>query len=83
VVIVPLILSVVLPITTASWLLRLTPAAAFAAQRSVPTYAQVNTICSPYHACLPLAPWTGLAVMAAWAVLALAAAIVLLRRRDV
>jgi hypothetical protein len=83
VVIVPLVLSVVLPITPASWLLRLTPAAAFSAQQSVPKYAQVSATCSPYHACLPLAPWAGLAVMAAWAVVAMAGAIFLLRRRDI
>ena len=81
-VIVPLVLSVVLPTAPADWLLRYTPAAAFSLQTSTLRYPQVNTGCIPYHGCYPLAPWTGFAVMCAWAVLALAVAAVLLRRRD-
>lgn len=81
-VIIPLVLAVILPTAPAEWLLRLTPAAAFSLQTSTLRYPQVTTGCIPYHGCYPLAPWTGFAVMCAWAVLALAVAAVLLRRRD-
>jgi hypothetical protein len=81
-VIVPLVLSVVLPTAPADWLLRYTPAAAFSLQTSTLRYPQVTTGCIPYHGCYPLAPWTGFAVLCAWAVLALAVAAYLLRRRD-
>jgi hypothetical protein len=81
-VILPLVLSVILPTGPAEWLLRYTPAAAFSLQTSTPRYSQVTTGCVPYHGCYPLAPWTGFAVMCAWAVLGLGVAAVLLRRRD-
>jgi hypothetical protein len=83
VVVVPVILGIVLPLTTATWLLRITPAAAFSLQASVPRYSQVSDICAPYHSCFPLSPWSGFAVLCAWAAVALAGAIFLLRRRDV
>jgi hypothetical protein len=83
VVVVPVILGVVLPLTTATWLLRITPAAAFSLQASVQRYPQVSNICAPYHSCFPLSPWSGFAVLCAWAAVALAGAIYLLRRRDV
>jgi ABC-type transport system involved in multi-copper enzyme maturation permease subunit len=81
-VIIPLVLAVILPTAPATWLLRYTPAAAFGLQTSTVRYPQVTTGCIPYHGCYPLAPWTGFAVMCGWAVLALAVAAVLLRRRD-
>ncbi len=83
VVVVPVILAVVLPLTTGTWLLRITPAAAFSLQAGVPRYSQVNSICAPYHSCFPLSPWSGFAVLCAWTAVALAGAIYLLRRRDV
>jgi hypothetical protein len=83
VVVVPVILSVVLPLTVGTWLLRLTPAAAFSLQAGVPRYAQVSRVCAPYHSCFPLTPWHGFAVLCVWAAAALAGAIYLLRRRDV
>jgi hypothetical protein len=84
VVIVPLILAMlVLPLTLASWLLRLSPAAAFSLQSSVQRYPQVSNVCAPYHSCFPLSPWHGFAVLCAWAAVALAGAIYALRRRDV
>ncbi len=83
VVVVPVILGVVLPLAPATWLLRISPAAAFSLQASVPRYAQVSNVCAPYHSCFPLSPWSGFAVLCAWAVVALAGAIYLLRRRDV
>lgn len=83
VVVMPLVLAMVLPLTPASWLLRLTPAAAFSLQSTVPRYSQVDNVCAPYHGCFPLEPWSGYAVLCIWAVAALASAIYLLRRRDV
>ena len=80
--IVPLILGTILPQTYADWLLRLTPAAAFGVQQGIPQYSQVMHVCQPYNGCFPLAPWTGLAVAAAWAAAALGLAIHQLRRRD-
>jgi hypothetical protein len=82
-VVMPLVLAIVLPLGPATWLLRLTPAAAFSLQSTVPHYSQVASVCSPYHGCFPLLPWSGFAVLCAWAAAALAGAIWLLRRRDV
>jgi len=81
--VVPIILSLVLPLTTASWLLRITPAAALSLQTAVQRYPQVSSVCAPYHDCFPLSGWAGYAVLAGWAVAALAGALYLLRRRDV
>jgi hypothetical protein len=78
----PEILAIVLPMTAAQWLLRVTPAAAFAVQQSVPTYPQTNHVCLPTDGCYPLAPWTGFAVLCAYALVALAVAVFMLRRRD-
>ena len=83
VVIVPLILAALLPLTAGTWLLKVSPAAAFSLQAGVPRYAQVSNVCAPYHSCFPLSPWHGFAVLCAWAAVALAGAIYLLRRRDV
>ena len=64
------------------WLLKLAPAAAFSIQQAIPNYPQVSNVCSAAGGCYPLAPWTGFAVLCAWAAAALALAAVLLRRRD-
>jgi ABC-type transport system involved in multi-copper enzyme maturation permease subunit len=73
----------VLPAAPSQWLLRVTPAAAFAIQQSVPEYAQLANACTPSQGgCYPLAPWAGFAVLCAWAAAALALAIIVLRRRD-
>jgi hypothetical protein len=72
----------VLPAGAAQWLLRLTPAAAFAIQQSTPQYPQVANIYTPANGYFPLAPWAGFAVLCAWAALALGLAVLLLRRRD-
>jgi ABC-type transport system involved in multi-copper enzyme maturation permease subunit len=72
----------VLPAGAARWLLRVTPAAAFAVQQSTPQYPQVDNLYIPANGYFPLAPWTGLAVLCAWAALALGLAVVLFRRRD-
>jgi len=67
---------------TADWLLRITPAAAFAVQQATPQYQQVTAIYSPNTGFFPLAPWAGFAVLCGYAALALGLAVVLLRRRD-
>jgi hypothetical protein len=71
-----------LPTGAANRLLRLTPAAAFAVQQTVPEYPQVDGDYSPFQGYFPLAPWTGFAVLCAWTAAALALAAVMLRRRD-
>ena len=71
-----------LPTGVAQWLLRVTPAAAFAIQQSVPRYPQVSYDYSPANGYFPLAPWAGFAVLCAWAAVALGLAVVLIRRRD-
>ena len=72
----------VLPAGAQEWLLRLTPAAAFAVQQSTPQYAQVVADYSPSNGYFPLAPWAGFAVLCAWTAAALALATYALRRRD-
>jgi ABC-type transport system involved in multi-copper enzyme maturation permease subunit len=84
-ILLPYILVAQIPFTPASvmdWLTRVTPAAAFAVQQTVVPYHQVTSIYTPYNGYYPLAPWAGFAVLAGYAVLALAVAAVLLRRRD-
>lgn len=72
----------VLPDTAARWLLRLTPAAGFAIQQSIPEYAHVLGHYAPIAGFYPLAPWVGFAVPVGYAALALGLAVVQLRRRD-
>jgi ABC-type transport system involved in multi-copper enzyme maturation permease subunit len=71
-----------LPVGAAQWLLRLTPAAAFAVQQSVTQYPQVSGDYTPANGYYPLAPWAGFAVLCGYTALALAVAAYLLRRRD-
>ncbi len=85
-IVVPYFLSftAAVPAVIGEWLLRVTPAAAFAVQQSTPQYQQVL---ASYrgglgNAFFPLAGWAGFAVLCGWAALALAAAACLLRRRD-
>jgi len=87
-IVLPYLLGVVsvLPAGAADWVLRITPAAAFAVQQAVPQYSQVTALYSPGGSgggYFPLAPWAGFAVLCGWAALAVALALVLLRRRDV
>jgi ABC-type transport system involved in multi-copper enzyme maturation permease subunit len=88
VIVLPYLLGVVsvLPAGAADWVLRITPAAAFAVQQAVPQYSQVTALYSPGGSgggYFPLAPWAGFAVLCGWAAIAAALALVLLRRRDV
>ncbi len=70
------------PLPAAQWLLRVTPAAAFAIQQGVTYYPQVHHNCLPEGGCYPLTPYHGLAVLAAYAVAALLLAAWTVRRRD-
>ena len=78
-----LLATTVLPAGLGDWLLRLTPAAAFAIQQSMPQYPQVTAAYTPMNGYFPLAPWAGFAVLCGYAGLALGLAVILFRRRDV
>jgi hypothetical protein len=84
IVILPYILATagVLSTGPSQWLLRITPAAAFAIQQSIPAYDQVDHVYTPIQGFFPLAPWVGFAVLCAWTAVALGVASYLLRRRD-
>jgi len=72
----------IVPSGLAEWLLRVTPAAGFAIQQSVPRYEQVANVYTPPAGYYPLEPWAGLAVLCGYAALAVIVAVLLLRRRD-
>ncbi len=72
----------VLPGGPARWLMRVTPAAGFAIQQSIPAYPQVDHAYIPLFGFYPLPPWGGFAVLCGWTAVALATAGYLLRRRD-
>jgi ABC-type transport system involved in multi-copper enzyme maturation permease subunit len=77
-----LVITAAVPLATAEWLLRLTPAAGLAIQQTLTAYPQVDYAYSPARGYFPLAPWAGFAVLCAWVALALILALVLLRGRD-
>jgi ABC-type transport system involved in multi-copper enzyme maturation permease subunit len=69
------------PLPVAEWLLRVTPAAGFAIQQSLPRWPQVTGVYGlPQY--YPLSPWAGFAVLCGYAVVAMGLAVLLLRRRD-
>ena len=81
----PYVLSVsipVLPLNLADWLMRVTPAAAFAVEQTVVQYPQVDDVYAPAYGYFPLAPWAGFLVLCGWAAVFLALAYVALNRRD-
>ena len=84
-IVLPYILAVasVLPPDPAEWLLRVTPAAAFAVQQTLPRYPQVAAAYAPMDGYFPLAPWAGFAVLCGYTACALGLATYLVRRRDV
>ncbi len=84
-VVLPYLLSnaVILPATAADWVLRITPAAGFAVQQTIPAYDQVAGLYNPGNGFYPLAPWTGFGVTCLWAVAVLGLAAYRLGRRDV
>lgn len=73
-VVLPYLLAVLplLPDDTARWLLRLTPAAGFAAVQTMYEYPQVVAHYAPSAGYYPLAWWAGLAVLCGYATAALA-----------
>jgi ABC-type transport system involved in multi-copper enzyme maturation permease subunit len=82
-IVLPYLLAIiVLPAGAADWLLRLTPAAAFAIQQTTPAYPQVSAPYTPGNGYFPLAPWAGFAVLCGYTALAVGLAVVALRRRD-
>jgi ABC-type transport system involved in multi-copper enzyme maturation permease subunit len=83
-VVIPFVLSAPpgIPVGVVEWLLRITPAAAFAVQQPQPQYYQVQASYIPSSGFFPLAPWAGFAVLCGWTALALVLAAYVLRRRD-
>ncbi|MEU7859159.1 ABC transporter permease subunit [Nonomuraea sp. NPDC049141] len=71
-----------LPAGVSNVLARVTPAAAFAVQQTLVPYRQVTSVYTPYNGYYPMTPWAGFAVLAGYAVVSLAVAAVVLRRRD-
>jgi ABC-type transport system involved in multi-copper enzyme maturation permease subunit len=71
-----------LPDAASNWLLRVTPAAAFAVQQAYPQYPQVLSDYSPGGGYFPLPPLAGFAVLCGYAVIAIGLAAVALNRRD-
>ncbi len=64
------------------WLLRLTPAAGLSMLQALPHYSQVSYAYTLSNGYYPLTPLAGFAVLCGYTVIALAAATVLLNRRD-
>ncbi|PSL53577.1 ABC-2 family transporter [Saccharothrix carnea] len=83
-IVLPYILAIasVLPTGPSDWLLRVTPAAAFAVQQSLPEYEQVTATYAPADGYFPLSPLGGFAVLCGYAAVALGVAAFVLRRRD-
>jgi ABC-type transport system involved in multi-copper enzyme maturation permease subunit len=78
----PGILATSLPVGADGWLMRVTPTAAFAIQATLPHSNLVTAAYTPANGYFPISPWGGLAVLAAYAAVAVSAATWLLRRRD-
>jgi ABC-type transport system involved in multi-copper enzyme maturation permease subunit len=82
-VLLPYLLAVsVLPPGAAEWVLRCSPAAAFAIQQSAIQWPQVDNVYTPAGGYFPLSPAAGLGVLVLWTAVALVLATVLFRRRD-
>ncbi|MFD4758470.1 ABC transporter permease [Streptomyces sp. NPDC058439] len=81
--VLPMVLLAGLPVDTAHWVMKVTPLAGFAVQGTTPRYDFVSTVCLPENNCYPQGPWTGLAVLCAYAAVALGLAMWRLRGRDV
>jgi ABC-type transport system involved in multi-copper enzyme maturation permease subunit len=80
--IVLLVVPGVLGSQSGNWLMRFTPTAAFAIQATLPRSSLVTSAYTPPNGYFPVSPWAGLAVLAAYAAVALGAATWLVRRRD-
>jgi ABC-type transport system involved in multi-copper enzyme maturation permease subunit len=77
-----LVFASAVPAGLSQWLMRITPAAAFAVQQTLPQYHQVSYLYTPSEGFYPLAPAVGLAVLGAYTLVALLVANRLLRTRD-
>jgi ABC-type transport system involved in multi-copper enzyme maturation permease subunit len=84
VIVLPYILATanVLPLGPSQWLLRLSPAAGYAMQQSIPHYGHIAADATAAEGYFPLPVWAGFAVLAGYAALALGLATLRLRRRD-
>ena len=83
VIVLPYLLAIsILPVGAARWLLRVSPAAAFALQQTMPQYPQVADVYAPAAGYYSLPPWVGFAVLCAWVAVALGLATVSIERRD-
>lgn len=79
--VLPQILIAGLPLDTARFIVRVTPTAGFAVQRTVDDYPQVESTCLPEEGCYPQSGGTGLAVLCVYVAVALALAAWQVRRR--
>jgi len=79
--VVPGVIATLLPADSESWLMRLTPTAAFAIQATLPRSNLVTDAYTIVNGYFPISPWGGLAVLAAYTAVALGAAMWLLHRR--
>lgn len=84
VIVVPYILATggVLSSGAGEWLLRVSPAAAFAAQQTLREYSQVQVAYTPANGFYPLGAWAGVAVLFGYAAAAIGLAAYRLNRRD-
>jgi len=80
--IVLLVLPGIIGSESGNWLMRFTPTAAFAIQATLPRSSLVTSAYTPPNGYFPVSSWAGLAVLAAYTAVALAAALCVLRRRD-
>jgi hypothetical protein len=83
-IVVPYIAAVgsLVPVGPGEWLLRVTPAAAFAVQQSIPAYPQVDGPQVPASGFFPLSPAAGFAVLCGWTAVALVVAARRIERLD-
>lgn len=84
VIVLPFLLAAirVFPESISDWLLRVSPAAGFAVEQSIPHYSQVAQFGGIGDSVYPLTPWAGFAVLCAWTAAGLILARIALRRRD-
>jgi ABC-type transport system involved in multi-copper enzyme maturation permease subunit len=83
-IVLPFLLSAlgIFPAGISAWLLRLSPAAGFAIQQSIPQYSQVSRVYSAVGGFYPLPPLAGVAVLCGWVAAAVLLAMYVLKRRD-
>ena len=78
--VVPGVIATLLPADPESWLMRFTPTAAFATLATLPQSNLVTDAYTIMNGYFPISPWGGLAVLAAYTVVALGGAMCLLPR---